>query len=75
MQPTPLSQSYVRTRYAKVEKEIYAYTLMRSVCSQRLFNVCAVDEEGEFIVVVESDLDFDTAAAQVETLNGTFGTV
>lgn len=57
----------------RINKEIYAYTLMRSISSPRLLNICAVNKKGELIVVVESDLEFDDAATQVEYLNLVLG--
>lgn len=56
-----------------INKEIYAYTLMRAISSPRLLNICAVNKKGELIVVVESDLEFDDASAQVEHLNISLG--
>lgn len=54
------------------ESQVFAYTLRRAISSPRLFNVVAVDKQGEPLVVVESDLEFDDAAEEVEKRNKSF---
>lgn len=73
-QTTPAKVTKVKTSKPRastkaINREIYAYTLMRAISSPRLLNICAVNKKGELIVVVESDLEFDDAATQVEQLN------
>ena len=50
-------------------KEVQGYTLRRSTSSPRLLNVVAMNEKGEALFVVESDMDFDKASAMVDALN------
>jgi nitrate reductase NapAB chaperone NapD len=69
MQAQSYEQKTAKVRTTTAKRQIFAYTLMRSVSSPRLLNVCAVDKKGGLIVVVESDLEFDDAVEQVEKLN------
>ena len=70
---TPAKVAKARPSTLAINRQIYAYTLMRAVSSPRLLNVCAVNKKGELIVVVESDLEFDEASTQVEQLNLSLG--
>jgi hypothetical protein len=69
MQAKSYEQKTAKARTSTLKRQISGYTLMRAISSPRLLNVCAVDKKGSLLVVVESDLEFDDAVAQVELLN------
>ena len=54
------------------KRKIYAYNLMRSVSSLRLFNVVGLDKNGELLAVVDVDLEFDDAVSLLDKLNESF---
>lgn len=62
-------KSSTQTNTKIINKEIFAYTLRRSILSKQLMNVVAVDKKGELLAVVEVDLPFDSAVEIVDTLN------
>lgn len=48
---------------------IAGYIIRRSPTDKFKFNVLAVDNEGDFLFVVASDLSFEQASAMVEVVN------
>lgn len=52
-----------------VNGKIAGYTLRRSTSSPRLLCVVGCNEDGEMLVVVESDVEFDKAVELMEELN------
>lgn len=54
------------------EDEVAGFTIKRSLEDISLFDVFAVDKEGNMLYCAEVDLDFDTASACVEAANSTF---
>ena len=49
--------------------EIAGYILLRSPASHFLFNVFAVDSDGDYLFCAASDLDFEKATSLVDTVN------
>lgn len=50
-------------------EQIAGYIFMRSPASHFLFNVFAVDSDGELLFCLASDLDFEKASSWVDALN------
>ena len=52
-----------------LDDKVSGYTLRRSVSSPQLLNVVAMNDKGELLAVVESDMEFDKAMELVDGLN------
>ena len=52
-----------------LEDKVAGYTLRRSVSSPFLLNIVAMNDKGEMLAVVESDVEFDKAMQRVDRLN------
>ena len=62
-------KSSVQSNIEFTNHKIANFTIQRSLSSNRLFTVIAVDKKGNFITVVSPDLQFDVAASIVDDLN------
>lgn len=52
-----------------LDDKVAGYTLRRSVSSTFLLNIVAMNDKGEMLAVVESDVEFDKAMQLVDQLN------
>ncbi len=52
-----------------LDDKVAGYTLRRSVSSPFLLNIVAMNDKGEMLAVVESDVEFDKAMQRVDQLN------
>ena len=52
-----------------LDDKVAGYTLRRSVSSPFLLNIVAMNDKGEMLAVVESDVEFDKAMQRVDALN------
>ena len=52
-----------------LDDKVAGYILRRSVSSPFLLNIVAMNDKGEMLAVVESDVEFDKAMQRVDRLN------